>query len=90
MAATTAVLATMVPPGSTLVMPQESYYTTRVIASQQFEGAWFAAQGIKVVMASTAGSGLARALETRATRGVSRLGLETHHNPGISVCARSL
>lgn len=86
MAATTAVLATMVPPGSTLVMPQESYYTTRVIASQQFDGAWFAAQGINVVMAPTAGGGLLRALEEHATRGVSLLWLETPTNPGLDVC----
>ena len=56
MAATAAVLATMVPPGSTLIMRQECYYTTRVIASQSFDGAWFAAQNIKVVMAPTCAS----------------------------------
>lgn len=86
MAATAAVLATMVRPGSTLVMPQECYYTTRVIASQPFDGAWFAAQGIRVVMAPTAGDGLLRALEAHANDNVSLLWLETPTNPGLDVC----
>lgn len=86
MAATAAVLATMVPPGSTLVMPQECYYTTRLIATQPFDGAWFASQGIKVVMAPTAGDGLLRALEAEAKNGVSLLWLETPTNPGLDVC----
>lgn len=86
MAATAAVLATMVRPGSTLIMPQECYYTTRVIASQPFDGAWFAAQGIRVVMAPTAGDGLRRALETHAHDDVSVLWLETPTNPGLDVC----
>lgn len=86
MAATAAVLATMVPPGSTLVMPQECYYTTRLIASQPFDGAWFAAQGITVVMAPTAGDGLLRALEAHAGDQLSLLWLETPTNPGLDVC----
>ena len=86
MAATAAVLATMVPPGGTLVMPQECYYTTRVIASQPFDGAWFASQGIRVIMAPTAGDGLLRALEAQGDRGVSLLWLETPTNPGLDVC----
>ncbi|WP_434481126.1 cystathionine gamma-lyase [Gemmatimonas sp.] len=86
MAATAAVLATMVPPGSTLIMPQECYYTTRVIASQSFDGAWFAAQNIKVVMAPTAGDGLLRALEAEAANGVAMLWLESPTNPGLDVC----
>lgn len=86
MAATAAVLATMVPPGSTLIMPKECYYTTRVIASQSFDGAWFAAQNIKVVMAPTAGDGLLRALEAEAANGVAMLWLETPTNPGLDVC----
>jgi cystathionine gamma-lyase len=86
MAATAAVLATMVPPGSTLIMPQECYYTTRVIASQSFDGAWFAAQNIQVVMAPTAGDGLLRALEAEAANGVAMLWLESPTNPGLDVC----
>jgi len=87
MAATAAVLATLLPPGGTLVMPAESYYTTRVLATQQFDGAWFAAQGIRVVQAPTAGDGLRRALEDTADDGgVSMLWLETPTNPGLDVC----
>ncbi|WP_461413548.1 cystathionine gamma-lyase [Gemmatimonas sp.] len=86
MAASAAVLATMVPPGGTLIMPQESYYTTRVIASQPFDGAWFASQGITVVMAPTAGDGLMRALDAHANDRVSLLWLETPTNPGLDVC----
>ena len=81
MAATAAVLATMVPPGGTLVMPAESYYTTRLIATQNFPGAWFAAQGINVVMAPTAGDGLRDALD-----GAALLWLESPTNPGLDVC----
>ncbi len=81
MAATAAVLATMVPPGGKLVMPAESYYTTRLIASQAFPGAWFAAQNIDVVMAPTVGSGLRDALQ-----GASMLWLESPTNPALDVC----
>jgi cystathionine gamma-lyase len=86
MAATAAVLATLLPPGGTLVMPAECYYTTRVLATQPFDGAWFAAQGIQVVQAPTAGDGLRRALEDHAASGVSMLWLETPTNPGLDVC----
>jgi cystathionine gamma-lyase len=86
MAATAAVLATMVPPGGTLLMPQECYYTTRLIASQPFDGAWFAAQGIRVLMAPTAGNGLREALEAAGPGGVSLLWLESPTNPGLDVC----
>jgi len=86
MAATAALLATMVPPGGTLLMPQECYYTTRVIASQPFDGAWFASQGIRVIMAPTAGDGLRRALDEAGPGGVSLLWLESPTNPGLDVC----
>lgn len=81
MAASAAVLATMVPPGGKLVMPAESYYTTRVIATQQFPGAWFATQNIEVVMAPTVGDGLRDALQ-----GASMLWLESPTNPALDVC----
>lgn len=87
MAATAAVLATLLPPGGTLVMPAECYYTARVLATQAFDGAWFAAQSIRVVLAPTAGDGLRRALEdTAADGGVTMLWLETPTNPGLDVC----
>lgn len=81
MAATAAVMATMVPPGGKLVMPSESYYTARVVASQSFPGAWFAAQHVEVVMAPTVGTGLQEALN-----GASLLWLESPTNPALDVC----
>lgn len=86
MAASAAVLATMAKPGSTVIMPSDSYYTTRVIATQEFDGAWFAAQQITVVQAPTAGDGLLRALDAHAANGVSLLWLETPTNPALDVC----
>ena len=71
----------MVPPGGKLVMPAESYYTTRVIATQEFPGAWFASQGITVEMAPTVGSGLRDALD-----GAAVLWLESPTNPALDVC----
>lgn len=81
MAATTAVLATMVRPGQKVVMPSECYYTTRVVASQQFAGAWFASQGIELVMAPTMGEGLRAHLD-----GAALLWLESPTNPQLDVC----
>lgn len=81
MAATTAVLATMVRPGQKVVMPSECYYTTRVVASQQFAGAWFASQGIELVMAPTMGDGLRAHLD-----GAALLWLESPTNPQLDVC----
>ncbi|MCA0374699.1 MAG: cystathionine gamma-lyase [Gemmatimonadetes bacterium] len=86
MAATTAVLATMARPGSTVVMPAESYYTTRVVATQPFAGAWFASQNIRVVQAPTAGTALAEALHAERAHDVSLLWLETPTNPQLDVC----
>lgn len=84
MAATAAVLATMTRPGSTVVMPAECYYTTRVMTTQEFPGAWFANAGLHVVQAPTAGDGLAAALD--AHDNVSLLWLETPTNPQLDVC----
>ena len=81
MAATAAVLATMVRPGQKVVMPSECYYTTRLIASQEFAGAWFASNGIEVVMAPTRGDGLRAHL-----RGAALLWLESPTNPQLDVC----
>jgi len=81
MAATTALLATMVRPGQKVVMPSECYYTTRVIASQQFAGSWFATQNIELVMAPTMGDGLRAHLD-----GAALLWLESPTNPQLDVC----
>jgi cystathionine gamma-lyase len=76
MAATSSLLATVLKPGQTIVMPTDSYYTTRVITTQ-----YFAAQGITVVMAPTANDAQAAFLD-----GASLLWLESPTNPGLDVC----
>jgi cystathionine gamma-lyase len=86
MAATAAVLATCARPGSTVVMPSESYYTTRVLATQEFAGAWFAQQQLRVVQAPTAGDALRRLLDDQEPGSVSLLWLETPTNPQLDVC----
>ena len=86
MAASSAVLATLVPPGGRVIMPTDSYYTTRVLGTQAFDGGWCVAQGIEVIQAPTAGDGLADALRTHAARGIDLLWLETPTNPALEVC----
>lgn len=76
MAASAALLATVLKPGQKVVMPSDSYYTTRLIATQ-----YFAAQGIEVVMAPTV-NGAQRALLDGATL----MWLESPTNPGLDVC----
>ncbi len=76
MAASAALLATVLKPGQTIVMPTDSYYTTRLIATQ-----YFAAQGIAVVMAPTANDAQQALLS-----GASMLWLESPTNPGLDVC----
>jgi cystathionine gamma-lyase len=86
MAATAAVMATLARPGSTVVMPAESYYTTRVMATQTFAGAWFAQQQLTVVQAPTAGEALGQLLDGQAPGRVSLLWLESPTNPQLDVC----
>ena len=76
MAATAALLATTLKPGQKVVMPSDSYYTTRLIATT-----YFAERGIEVVMAPTV-NGAQRALLSGATL----LWLESPTNPGLDVC----
>ena len=76
MAASAAVLATVLRPGDTLVMPSESYYTTRLIATD-----YFAAHGVKVVMAATAGNA-----QRELLYGAKLLWLESPTNPQLDVC----
>jgi len=76
MAATSSLLATVLKKGQTIVMPTDSYYTTRVITTQ-----YFAEQGINVVMAPTANDAQGALLA-----GASLLWLESPTNPGLEVC----
>ncbi len=76
MAASAAVLATVLKAGDKLVMPTDSYYTTRLIATE-----YFVPLGIEVVTAPTANDAQ-RAL----LNGARLLWLESPTNPGLDVC----
>lgn len=76
MAASMAVLSTVLVPGSKLVMPSDCYYTTRLIAAEHF-----APLGVEVVMAPTAHDEQAALLA-----GAALLWLESPTNPGLDVC----
>jgi cystathionine gamma-lyase len=76
MAASAAVLATVLRPGDTVVMPTESYYTTRVIVAE-----YFAPHGVKVVSAPTAHDAQRAFLD-----GARLLWLESPTNPELDVC----
>ena len=75
MAAVTAVFATVLKPGDVVVLPSDSYYSTRVLASD-----WFAKLGIEVRSAPTAGDAQ-RAL----IPGARLLWIETPSNPLLEV-----
>jgi cystathionine gamma-lyase len=76
MAATAAVFGTTLGPGDVVVLPAESYYTTRVLASN-----WLERIGIKVRLAATRENAQAAALE-----GARLLLIETPTNPQLDVC----
>ncbi len=76
MAASAALLGTVLKPGQTVVMPSDCYYTTRLIATD-----FFAAHGVTVLTAPTANDAQ-RAL----LAGASLLWLESPTNPGLDVC----
>lgn len=62
--------------GNVLVMPTDSYYTARMLAS-----GYLSSSGVEVRSAPTAGDGQLEKLE-----GASLLWLETPCNPGLDVC----
>jgi cystathionine gamma-lyase len=76
MAAIAAVFGVSLKPGDVVVLPAESYYTTRVLASS-----WLATIGVGVRLASTRGHGQADALD-----GARLLWLETPTNPHLDLC----
>jgi cystathionine gamma-lyase len=76
MAATSAVFGTTLKPGDVVVLPAESYYTTRVLAST-----WLASIGITVRLAPTARNAQADAID-----GARLLWIETPTNPRLDVC----
>lgn len=76
MAAVTAVFSALLRPGDTVVLPEDSYYTTRVITRE-----YFTDFGITVRTAPTANNAQAECLS-----GAKLLWLETPTNPGMDVC----
>lgn len=76
MAATVAVLSTVLSPGSKVVLPADCYYTTRLIAAEHF-----AAHGVEVVLAPTAGDA-----QSTVLRGATLLWIESPTNPSLDVC----
>src|SRR5215813_1367225 len=76
MAAVAAVLGSTLHAGDVLVMPSDSYYTSRLLT----EG-FFAQMGVEVRKAPTAGNAQARLLD-----GAKLLWIETPSNPGLDVC----
>lgn len=76
MAAVTAVFAALLRPGDTVVLPADSYYTTRVITRE-----FFSDFGIQARVAPTANNAQAECLD-----GAKLLWLETPTNPGMDIC----
>src|SRR5262245_886599 len=76
MAASAAVLGSVLRPGEVAVLPDDGYYTARMLA----EG-YFAQIGVEVRTALTAGDAQGGCLD-----GAKLLWLETPSNPGLDVC----
>ncbi|HXE58425.1 MAG TPA: cystathionine gamma-lyase [Gemmatimonadales bacterium] len=76
MAATVAVLGTVLRPGDAVILPADGYYTTRVLAQ-----GFLAERGVEVRLAATAGDDLLGRIP-----GARLVWLETPSNPGLDVC----
>src|SRR5262245_35996783 len=76
MAATAAVFGVTLKPGSVLVLPADSYYSTRVVASS-----WWKSLGVEVRQAPTRDNAQAGMLD-----GATLLLIETPTNPQLDVC----
>ena len=76
MAAVAALFGVCLKPGDTVVLPADSYYTTRLLASD-----WLKTIGVDVRLAPTRGNAQAGALE-----GARLLWIETPTNPQLDVC----
>jgi cystathionine gamma-lyase len=76
MAAVAAVFGVCAKPGDVVVLPADSYYTTRIFATN-----WLAPFGVEVRTAPTRGNAQRALLD-----GVRLLLLETPSNPGLDIC----
>ena len=78
MAASVAVLGSVLSAGDRIVLPADGYYTTRLIASE-----YFAPMGVEVVTAPTANDAQGA---SELLSGARLLWLETPSNPSLDVC----
>jgi cystathionine gamma-lyase len=76
MAAVAAVFGVVLRPGDTVVLPSDSYYTTRLLAQD-----YFTHMGVHVQLTPTAGNAQQQYLS-----GAKLLWLESPSNPGLEVC----
>jgi len=76
MASVAAIFGVALRSGDVLVLPSDSYYTTRLLA-----GGYFAEMGVQVKMAPTAGNA-----QRQHVTGAKLLWLESPSNPGLDVC----
>ena len=76
MAAVTAVFGTTLKPGDVVVLPSDSYYTTRLLASS-----WLEKIGVEVRLAPTRDNAQGKSLD-----GARLLWVETPTNPQLDVC----
>ena len=76
MAAVAAVFGTVLKPGDVVVLPSDSYYTTRLVGS-----GWLETIGVRTRLAPTRGNAQIDSLE-----GAKLLWLETPSNPQLDVC----
>ena len=76
MAAVAAIFGVVLRPGEVVVLPADSYYTTRVLA----EG-YFTQMGAQVRLAPTVGNA-----QQQVLTGAKLLWLESPSNPGLEVC----
>ena len=76
MAAVAAVFGVVLRPGDVVVLPSDSYYTTRVVAD-----GYFSPMGVQVRLAPTADNA-----QQQCLTGARLLWLESPSNPGLEVC----
>ena len=76
MAAVAAIFGVVLRPGDVVVLPADSYYTTRVLAH-----GYFTDMGVQVRLAPTAGNA-----QHDCLAGAKLLWLESPSNPGLDVC----
>ncbi len=76
MAATTAIFGSVLRPGDVVILPAESYYTTRVLAR-----GYFTEMGVETRLVPTVGG-----LNPAELPGVKLVWLESPTNPGLDAC----